>query len=103
MKFMVSYGRFVLRSIKEHRTITEFTDWFESFYCGKRPATNNAIYNKAASNGSGKKESVRKRVLEIKKSYNAHFKDDAHTDVDEMSEEIYGEVRVTDDANNEVA
>lgn len=100
---MISIVPIVLRSIKEHRTITEFTEWFESFYCGKRPATNNAIYNKAASNGSGKKESVRKRVLEIEKSYNAHFKDDTHTDVGEMPEEIDDEVRAVDNANNEVA
>lgn len=103
---MISIVPIVLRSIKEHRTITEFTDWFEGFFCGGKPATNNAIYNRAAREGSGKKDSIRKRVLEIEKDYNAHFECTAD-DPEEMSEEpdveVGTEIEMDNDVSGEVA
>lgn len=103
---MISIVPIVLRSIKEHRTITEFTEWFEGFFCGGKPATNNVVYNRAVREGSGKKDSIRKRVLEIEKDYNAYFKCTAD-DPEEMYEasniEVSAEIEMDNDVSDEVA
>lgn len=47
--------------------------WFVYFFAGKKSTTISSIYNSAAGSGSGKKEAVKKRLDEIKKSYDNFF------------------------------
>lgn len=65
----------ISRSIKDKRSDSEMMDWFVTFFSGKKSATISSVYNGAAGSGSGKKDSVKKRVDEIQKSYNNYFKD----------------------------
>lgn len=71
---MISVVPIMAQSIKDGRTDEEMMEWFVTFYSGKKSATISSIYNSAAGSGSGKKESVKKRLLEIEKSYNEFFR-----------------------------
>lgn len=48
--------------------------WFVTFFCGKKSPTTSKGYNDAAGRGTGKNSAVRKRVEEIKKSYDNYFR-----------------------------
>ena len=54
-------------------------EWFVTFFAGKKSATISSTYNFAAGQGSGKKESVKKRLDELEKSYNEYFSDTNET------------------------
>lgn len=70
---MISIVPIIARSVAEERTDNEMMEWFVNFFSGKKSATISSAYNSAAGSGSGKKESVRKRLEEVKKSYDAYF------------------------------
>lgn len=71
---MISIVPVIAQSIADGRTVSEMMEWFVHFFAGKKSATISSIYNSAAGSGSGKKESVRKRLDEIEKSYDNYFK-----------------------------
>lgn len=70
---MISIVPVIAQSIADGRTDNEMMEWFVYFFSGKKSATISSIYNSAAGSGSGKKESVRKRLDEVEKSYNIYF------------------------------
>lgn len=72
---MVSIVPFVWKSICDGMSDQQFAEWFQSFFCGKKSATNNEVYNKNALRGTGKKDTIRKRIAELEKSWNAFFTD----------------------------
>lgn len=71
---MVSIVPIIAKSIADGKSDEEMMEWFVHFFSGKKSATISSIYNSAAGSGSGKKESVRKRLDEIEKSYDNYFK-----------------------------
>lgn len=71
---MASIVPVIAQSIKDEKTDEETMKWFVSFFSGKKSATVSSVYNSAAGSGSGKKDSVQKRVSELKNSYNNYFK-----------------------------
>lgn len=70
---MISIIPIVAQSIKDEKTDKQMMEWFINFFSGKKSATISSIYNSAAGSGSGKKESVQKRLNEIEKNYNTYF------------------------------
>lgn len=70
---MVSIVPVVAQSIKDRMTDEQMMEWFVTFFAGKKSATISSTYNFAAGSGSGKKESVKKRLDELEKSYNEYF------------------------------
>jgi len=70
---MVSIVPIVWRSIKEGLSEKQFTEWFATFFAGKKSASISSVYNDCAGSGSAKKEAVRKRLDEIAKHYGAFF------------------------------
>lgn len=71
---MISVVPIMAQSIKDGKTDKEMMEWFITFYSGKKSATTSSIYNSAAGSGSGKRESVKKRLEEVQKSYDSYFK-----------------------------
>lgn len=71
---MISVVPIMAQSIKDGKTDEEMMEWFVTFYSGKKSATTSSIYNSAAGSGSGKRESVKKRLEEVQKSYDSYFK-----------------------------
>lgn len=72
---MISIMRVVKRSIDEGVAAKEFMEWFVTFFKGGRSATVSSIYNSASTSGSGRKEAVMKRLMELDKSYDNYFFD----------------------------
>lgn len=71
---MISIVQMIQKSIEEKRTEEETMKWIISFFCGKQSATNSAIYNMAAGgSGTGRKEAVKQRLNEVRKSYMEYF------------------------------
>ena len=70
---MASIVPVVAQSIKDRITDEQMMEWFVTFFAGKKSATISSTYNFAAGSGSGKKESVKKRLDELEKSYNEYF------------------------------
>lgn len=70
---MISIVPVIARSIKDGKTDSDMMEWFVHFFSGKKSATISSIYNSAAGAGSGKKESVRKRLDEVMNSYESYF------------------------------
>lgn len=70
---MISVVPIMAQSIKDGKTDKEMMEWFITFYSGKKSATTSSIYNSAAGSGSGKRESVKKRLEEVQKSYDSYF------------------------------
>lgn len=48
-------------------------EWFVTFFCGKKSPTTSKGYNDAAGRGTGKNSAVKKRMEEIRKSYDSYF------------------------------
>ena len=48
--------------------------WFSAFFGGKRSATISTIYNENAKGGTGKVNSVKKRIREVEMHYVQYFK-----------------------------
>lgn len=78
---MISIVPVILQSLNDGLSDEQTMEWFVYFFSGKKSATISSVYNSAAGAGSGKKESVRKRVEELEKSYNDFFKDPLETSV----------------------
>lgn len=73
---MVSIAPMILRSISEGQSDNDVMNWLIGFFAGKRSASISSVYNNAAGGaGTGKKEAVKKRVDELKKSYEGYFKE----------------------------
>lgn len=70
---MISIVPVVLDSICKNISDKQFMEWFVTFFSGKKSATVSSSYNSAAGSGSGKKESVKKRLDEVEKSYKEYF------------------------------
>lgn len=70
---MISIVPVILKSLNDGLSDKQMMEWFVYFFSGKKSATISSIYNGAAGSGSGKKESVRKRLTEIEKNYNEYF------------------------------
>lgn len=70
---MISIVPVIAQSIADRRTDKEMMEWFIHFFAGKKSATISSVYNSAAGSGSGKKDAVKKRLDEIKKSYDNFF------------------------------
>lgn len=70
---LISIMRVVWRSIQENISSEEFKEWIITFFAGGRSTTISPIYNSAARAGSSKKESIRKRLNELDKSYDGYF------------------------------
>ena len=70
---MISIVPVIAQSIADGRTDNEMMEWFIHFFAGKKSATISSVYNSAAGSGSGKKDAVKKRLDEIKKSYDIFF------------------------------
>lgn len=71
---MISIVPIIAQSISDGKTDSEMMGWFVYFFAGKKSATISSIYNSAAGAGSGKKESVKKRLDELENSYENYFK-----------------------------
>lgn len=69
----ISIVPIVYRSIRDGLSNEDMAKWFSVFFNGSRSATISSVYNSAASSGTGKKESVQKRLDEITKSYEEYF------------------------------
>jgi len=54
----------------------QFTGWVRHFFAGTRSATINDRYNEAARNGSGKTESIKKRLEVIKEDFTGFILND---------------------------
>lgn len=73
---MMSIVQMIQKSIEDNRTEEETMKWIVSFFCGKTSATNSQAYNMAAGgSGTGRKEAVRIRLDEVRKSYQTYFYD----------------------------
>lgn len=71
---MVSIAPMILQSISDGRSDDDVMKWLVGFFAGKRSASISSVYNNAAGGaGTGKKEAVKKRMDELKKSYDGHF------------------------------
>lgn len=70
---MITIIPIIQRSIEEGLSDEDVTKWFSTFYNGNRSATISSVYNSAASSGTGRKESVQKRLSEVSKSYEEYF------------------------------
>ena len=70
------------QSIDDEKTDAEMMEWFVTFFAGKKSATISNIYNSVAVSGSGKSASIRKRLDEIRKSYDGFFADKGNKIVD---------------------
>lgn len=75
---MLSIVPMIAQSIKDELSDEEVAKWLSVFFNGSRSATISSIYNSAASSGTGKKESVQKRLNEVTKSYKEYFDADSH-------------------------
>lgn len=66
---MISIMRVVDRSIADGFSAQQFTEWFVTFFAGKKGATVSSAYNSASGAGSARKDAVNKRLSELDKSY----------------------------------
>ena len=71
-----------LQSITDNISIESFVEFVESFFNGKKSATNSETYNSAAGSGSAKAESVKKRLTAITEAYKTFFKPEVKVDTD---------------------
>ena len=70
---MISIMRIVNESIKKNQSEEDFEKWFVYFFSGRRSATISDAYNSAARSGVGRKDSVRRRLDELQRSYDGYF------------------------------
>lgn len=70
---MISIVPVVLNSIYENLTDEQMMQWFVTFFSGKKSPTISNTYNSTVSSGSGRKESVVKRLKEVDKHYREYF------------------------------
>lgn len=70
---MVSIAPVILRSIYDGISEEKIMNWFVYFFSGKKSPTISSEYNSTVSSGSGKKESVKKRLNTLSESYHDYF------------------------------
>ena len=70
---MISIVPIINQSIEEDRSVDDMVKLFSKFYAGKKSASISETYNNYAGSGSAKKEAVRKRLDELRKSYTEFF------------------------------
>lgn len=71
---MVSIIPAVAQSLKDGYSDRQMMAWFATFFCGKKSPTTSKEYNEASGSGTGKNSAVKKRLGEIKKSYDGYFR-----------------------------
>lgn len=71
---LVTIFPFFWKAIEEKRTAEDMAKWFSAFFGGKRSATISTIYNENAKGGTGKVNSVKKRMREVEMHYVQYFK-----------------------------
>lgn len=67
---LISIAKICLKSICDDVSLDIFTKWIEHFFNGDKNATISAIYNEFSGSGSGKPESIKKRLFEVETDYN---------------------------------
>lgn len=70
---MISIVPVIMDSIYENFTDEQMMQWFVTFFSGKKSPTISSAYNSTVSSGSGKKESVVKRLKAVKEHYRGYF------------------------------
>jgi len=70
---MVSIVPVILDSIYENLTDEQMMQWFVTFFSGKKSPTISSTYNSTVNSGSGRKESVVKRLKTVEKHYREYF------------------------------
>ena len=70
---LISIVPIVWKSLQDGLSDKQMAEWATEFFSGKRSAAISDIYNQNAGSGSAKKESVRKRLEEIRKHYDGFF------------------------------
>lgn len=71
---MISIMPVVLESLDNGLSAKQFEEWFVTFFAGKKKATVSSVYNSYAGAGSARKESVQKRLSEVRKHYHEYFR-----------------------------
>ena len=70
---MISIIPIVWQSLQDGLSDEQMTEWLSKFFNGKKSTTISNVYNNNSRSASGKKESIKKRVDELRKSYNETF------------------------------
>lgn len=70
---LISIVPIVWKSIQKGLSDKQMAEWAAVFFSGSKSATLSEIYNRNAGSGSGKKESVRRRLEEIESFFNKSF------------------------------
>lgn len=63
-----------LKSKDDGISVEDYMEFVQKFFSGKKSATNNYEYNRAAGSGSAKCENIDVRLNEIEKDYKKYFK-----------------------------
>lgn len=70
---MISIIPVISKSIYKGLSDKQMMEWFVEFFSGKKSPTTSSVYNSTVSSGSGRKESVKKRLDEVERSYTEYF------------------------------
>lgn len=70
---MISIIPIIVKSFNDGYSDKQMMEWFVTFFCGKKSPTISKNYNDASGSGTGKNSAVKKRLEEIKKSYDSYF------------------------------
>lgn len=70
---MISVVPIIVQSLNDGYSDKQMMEWFVTFFCGKKSPTTSKGYNDAAGRGTGKNSAVKKRMEEIRKSYDSYF------------------------------
>lgn len=70
---MISVVPIIVQSLDDGYSDKQMMEWFVTFFCGKKSPTTSKGYNDAAGRGTGKNSAVKKRMEEIRKSYDSYF------------------------------
>lgn len=70
---LVSIVHVILDSIYQNLSDEQMMQWFVEFFSGKKSPTISNTYNSTVSSGSGRKESVAKRLKAVEKHYRNYF------------------------------
>lgn len=71
---MISIIPIIVNSFNDGYSDKQMMEWFVTFFCGKNSPTTSKNYNDASGSGTGKNSAVKKRLEEIKKSYERYFR-----------------------------
>ena len=71
---MISIIPIIVKSYNDGYSDMQMMEWFVTFFSGKKLPTISPNYNNASGSGTGKNSAVKKRLEEIKKSYERYFR-----------------------------